>query len=57
VDLPAAGQSLSQIARQFKVGKATIHAIGKTARTAAQAPAPTTASKPAKASRKAAAAA
>lgn len=47
VELHAAGQSLSQIAVQFKVGKATVHAVVKAARTAAQAPAPTMPAKPA----------
>lgn len=40
VALHAAGQSLSKIAVQFEIGKATVHAIVKAARTAAQAPAP-----------------
>jgi putative DNA-invertase from lambdoid prophage Rac len=55
VELHASGQSLSQIAVQFKVGKATVHAIVKAARTVAQTPEPTTPAKPTKANRKAAA--
>jgi DNA invertase Pin-like site-specific DNA recombinase len=55
VALHAAGQSLSKIAAQFEIGKGTVHAIVKSAKMAAQAPAPTTPAKPAKATRKAAA--
>ena len=55
VGLHSTGLSLAVIARQFGIGKATVHAIVKAARTAAQAPAPTTAAKPAKAIRKVAA--
>lgn len=57
VALHTTGLSLAVIAVQFRIGKATVHAIVKAARTAAQAPAPTTAAKPAKAIRKATAAA
>lgn len=54
VALHAAGQSLSKIAVQFAVSKATIHSVVALARTAAQAPAPTTPAKPNKARRTAA---
>ena len=55
VALHVAGQSLSKIAVQFEIGKGTVHAIVKSAKMTAQAPAPTMPAKPAKATRKAAA--
>ena len=39
-ELHAAGLSLSQLAAQFGIGKATVHSIIKGGRTAAQTPAP-----------------
>lgn len=54
VELHAAGQSLSKIAAQFKIGKTTVHSVIQAAKKAAQAQTPTTpaeaARKPAKAS-------
>ncbi len=55
VALHATGLSLAVIAAKFGIGNATVHAVIAGARTAAQAPAPTTPAKPAKAIRKAAA--
>lgn len=48
----AAGQSLSKIAVQFEIGKATVHAVIKAAKNAAQAPEQITPAKPARAARK-----
>ena len=52
VELHATGLSLAVIARQFGIAKATVYAVIAGPRTAAQAPAPTTPTKPAKATRK-----
>jgi hypothetical protein len=51
VALHVAGQSLSKIAVQFEIGKGAVHAIVKSAKMAAQAPAPTMPAKPATATR------
>lgn len=55
VELHAADRSLSQIAAQFGIGKATVHAVVKAARMVAQVPAPTTTGKVTKTTGKAAA--
>lgn len=54
--LHAAGQSLSKIAAQFKIGKATVHSVIQAAKSTKQVPPPTTPTKAVKGTRKPAAA-